>query len=45
MYDYLKHKWIKCSTQKTDWLNRYKNKTCIFAVYKKSTSDLGIYTD
>ena len=24
----------------TDWLNRYKNKTHIYAVYKKPTSDL-----
>ena len=24
----------------TDWLNRYKNKTYIYAVYKKPTSDL-----
>ena len=24
----------------TDWLNGYKNKTHIFAVYKKPTSDL-----
>ena len=23
-----------------DWLNRYKNKTCIYAVYKRSISDL-----
>ena len=28
-----------------DWLNRYKNKTCIYAVYKRSTSDLGAHTD
>ena len=24
----------------TDWLNAYKNKTHIYAVYKKPTSDL-----
>ena len=24
-----------------DWLNTYKNKTCICAVYEKPTSDLG----
>ena len=24
----------------TDWLNGYKNKTHVYAVYKKSTSDL-----
>ena len=26
-----------------DWLNGYKNKTHIYAVYKIPTSDLGIY--
>ena len=25
----------------TDWLNGYKNKTCIYAVYKRLISDLG----
>ena len=30
----------------TDWLNGYKNKTHIYAVYKKPTSDLrDIYTE
>ena len=29
----------------TDWLNGYKNKTRIYAIYKKSTSDLGTHTD
>ena len=24
----------------TDWLNGYKNKTCIYAVYKRPTLDL-----
>ena len=24
-----------------DWLNGYINKTCIYAVYNKRTSDLG----
>ena len=24
----------------TDWLNGYKNKTCIYAVYRRCTSDL-----
>ena len=24
-----------------DWLHGYKNKTCIYAIYKKPTSDLG----
>ena len=27
------------------WLNAYKNKTHIYAVYKKSTSDLKTHTD
>ena len=26
-----------------DWLNGYKNKTHIYAVYKRTTSDLGTY--
>ena len=29
----------------TDWLNGYKYKTHIYAVYKKPTSDLKIHTD
>ena len=29
----------------TDWLNGYKNKTHIYAVYKKLTSDLKTHTD
>ena len=29
----------------TDWLNAYKNKTPIYAVYKRPTSDLGTHTD
>ena len=28
-----------------DWLNVYKNKTYIYAVYKRPTSDLGTHTD
>ena len=28
-----------------DWLNGYKNKTHIYAVYKRHTSDLGTCTD
>ena len=28
----------------TAWLNRYKNKTRIYAVYKKPTSDLKTHT-
>ena len=27
------------------WLNGYKNKTCMYAVYKRPTSDLGTQTD
>ena len=30
-------------TKDIDWLNKYKNKTCIYAVYKRPTSDLGTY--
>ena len=29
----------------TDWLNGYKNKTHIYVVYKRPTSDLGTNTD
>ena len=29
----------------TDWLNGYKNKTHIYAVYKKPTSDLKAHID
>ena len=32
-------------TKDTGWMNRYRNKTCAYAVYKRSTSDLGTYTD
>ena len=28
-----------------DWLNGYKNRTRIYAVYKRPTSDLGTHTD
>ena len=28
-----------------DWLNGYKNKTHIYAVYKLPTSDLGTHSD
>ena len=27
-------------TKDTGWMNRYRNKTCAYAVYKRSTSDL-----
>ena len=30
--NYFKCKWIKCSNQKTDWLNAYKNKTHILVL-------------
>ena len=40
MNNYFKSKWIKCSNQDTGWLNGFKNKTHIYAVYKKPTSDL-----
>ena len=36
---------LHAPTKNTDWLNEYKNKTCIYAVYKKPTSDLGIHAD
>ena len=29
----------------TDWLNGYKNKTHVYAVYKKPTSDLKTHID
>ena len=29
----------------TGWLNGHKNKTHIYAVYKRPTSDLGTHTD
>ena len=29
----------------TDWLNGYKNKTSIYVVDKRLTSDLGTHTD
>ena len=29
----------------TDWLNGYKDKTCIYSVYKRPTPDLGTHTD
>jgi len=31
--------------KESDWLNEYKNKTHIYAVYKKPTSDLKTYID
>ena len=32
-------------TKDIDWLNGYKNKTHIYAIYKRPTSDLGTHTD
>ena len=32
-------------TKDIDWLNGYKNKTNIYAIYKKPTSDLKTYID
>ena len=29
----------------TDWLNGYKNKTCMHAVHKRSTTDLGTHRE
>ena len=29
----------------TDWLNGYKNKAHVYAIYKKSTSDLKTHID
>ena len=31
---------LNAQPKDTDWLNGYKNKTQIYAVYKKQTSDL-----
>ena len=31
--------------KETDWLNGYKNKTDVYVVYKRLTSDLGTHTD
>ena len=36
---------LNAPTKDLDWLNRYKNKTHIYAVYKRPTSDLGTHTD
>ena len=35
----------KCSKQDIDWMNGYKNKTHIYAIYKRPTSDLGTHAD
>ena len=36
---------LNSPTKDIDWLNGYKNKTQIYAVYKRLTSDLGTHTD
>ena len=36
---------LNATTKDTDSLSGYKNKTHIYAVYKRPTSDLGTHTD
>jgi len=36
---------LMLQTKDTDWLNGYKNKTHIYAIYKKPTSDLKTHID
>ena len=36
---------IMLQPKDTDWLNGYKNKTHVYTVYKRPTSDLGTQTD
>ena len=36
---------LNAPTKDTHWLNGYKNKTHIYAVYKKPTSDLKTHID
>ena len=36
---------LNAPTKDTHWLNGYKNKTHIYAVYKKCTSDLKTHID
>ena len=44
--NHFKCKWTKrLQIKDTDWLNGYKNKTHIYAVYKKPTSDLKTHID
>ena len=38
-------KGLNAPPKDTGLLNGYKNKTHIYAVYKRSTSDLGTHTD
>ena len=39
----LKHSHLPLQPKDVDWLNGYKDKTHIYAVYKRPTSDLGTY--
>lgn len=44
--NYLKCKWIKWYQPKDkDCLSGYKNKTCIYAIYRRPLSELGKLTD
>ena len=36
---------LNAPTKDEDWLNGYKNKTLIYAVYKRPTSNPGTHTD
>ena len=36
---------LKARPKDIDWLNRYKNKTHIYPVYKRLNSVLGTHTD
>ena len=36
---------LKDTAKDTDWLSGYKNKTLIYSIYMKPTSDLGKHTD
>ena len=36
---------FKTQPKDKDWLNGYKNKTLIYVVYKRPTSNLGTHTD
>ena len=43
--NYFKCKWTKCSNQDLEWLNEYKNKSYMYAAYKRLTSELKTHTD
>ena len=36
---------LNAPTKDTDWLNGYKNKTHIYAIFKKPMSDLKVHVD